>query len=143
MGERWSPKPEVAGSIPAAPAINQGKIMDDPRQKMFTNAVSSIKKKFDAKANDAENLMTASCVDLGRLQDTIMELMDKGELKDEREIAEFIGASVQRPKSINVEPWKDDFNNCTRYKIILLTKDDYGYYEYKFNTRLTKKDKGD
>lgn len=69
--------------------------------------------------------MPASNVDLGRLQDTIKELMEKNELKNEHEISEFIASSVQRPKRIQAKPYDDSFNHCG------------------FDTRLTEKTRGD
>lgn len=123
--------------------------MQDPRQKMFSGFVDQLKDKLetlghqDVEVNDRDNVMFASNVNLGRLQDTILELMEKGELSGEKDIAEFVVSSVQRPKQIKVEPWEDSFNKCTRYSVFLVTKDDYGYYEYKFYTRLTKEQKGD
>ena len=117
--------------------------MNDPRQKQFMAAMGSIKKACgpDLTTNDMDSIMTASAVNLGRLQDTIKELMEKGEIHNEQDITDFVLSSVQRPKQIQVGPWQDSFNKCTRYKIELVTKDDYGYYEYVFYTRLTEMDK--
>lgn len=113
--------------------------MKDPRQKFFTEAVELIETHFEnTQTNDNENIMFASAVNLGKLQDTITELMKKKEIKNEKDIIQFIASSVQRPKQIKTEPWRDEFNHCNRYKISLVTKDDYGYYEYGFNTRPIK-----
>jgi len=115
--------------------------MRDPRQSQFNEISENIKKKTELidggeikSINNQENVFTASNVNLGWLQDRIMELIKKKEIKDKDDIKDFIGSSVQRWKKIYVHKHNKILKNGHYYKIEFSTKDDFGYYHYEFST---------
>ena len=111
---------------------------DDPRQSSFKKVTDNIKNNdnFEVKKiNDERCMFRAASVNLGQLQDSIMKLIEKKEIKSSKDIKEFIISSVERVKGVDVKYSKVFEKEC-RYAIELLTKDDFGYYSYGFNTRL-------
>lgn len=112
----------------------------DPRQGFFKTVAAAMGANPDIEVestNDQAARYFASAVNLGKLQDSIMELVDKGEIKSLDSMREFIFDSVERPKSLQVTIYKHDGYSFT---FELKTKDDCGWYVYEFSTRIIQED---
>jgi len=108
--------------------------MDDPRQAKFKATVDDISKKLayhDVSVVPTDGPFIASCVNLGFLQNAIRERYEAGEFKTQRDVETFLMDSIQRVKILKVEinGTKQDH---THINIEIATKDDLGYYDYKF-----------
>jgi len=108
----------------------------DPRQSFLRTVSAALGANPDIKvesSNDGAARYFASGVNLGKLQDSIMTLVEKGEIRSLRALKEFIFDSVERPKSLEVKIFKREGYS---FSITLKTKDDCGWYTYGFSTRI-------
>ena len=108
----------------------------DKRQSSYCAGIKVLEKvnkeyKFSSNIKSTEPFF-ASNVNLGILQDNIRGLLKRGVIDNTDDIIDFIGKCVQRVKHNNVEVREKGTDNMY-YSIAFTTKDDFGWYNYKFS----------
>lgn len=107
----------------------------DPRQTAFVEATANMKKEmegWDLQISYDENHpvgFPASFVDLGYLQNVFYQACQHGRNFNKKFIILMLTTLVHRTKSFDIKK----IENSYIYEIKFQSKDDYGWYEYKFN----------
>lgn len=107
----------------------------DPRQQKFHEIAGKIPGDKTVNSKDAPHY--AASVNLGLLQNTLIDLIMKKEINCIKDMSQLLIDSIDRLKSWEIKryPLPPRFNKAC-FSINITTKDDYGYYKYSFSVAL-------